>query len=470
MDFRSICRLTESSIDRWHEMIMSDKMLSAAVHILDRIMAEGYQAYIVGGAVRDIIMGEKPKDVDIATNMPVQILDTMFSTHDIGKNRDFGIVVVEYEGFNIEIAHFRQDGTYVDGRRPESVTIVDDFKSDVSRRDFTINAMGIDKDGNIIDYFDGGGDIRNKVLRTVGDASERFGEDRLRMMRAVRFASRLGFKMDPKMREAIRSGASTINDIAVERIADELRKTAGYGGNVLASAIEMMDELGLLEHILPEIVRMKEFEHDVSTHPEGGVLAHTLAALKASPSRDPIVNLSILLHDIGKINTRSYSPDNIVHYVDHAAKGVEIAEKICRRLRISNEDTEAVKFSVLNHMKFHELLKMKNSTVLKLMRDRNFDILKDVALADARARGHLFDSGSWDAVINRINELKSSIPDAEYDRIRGIVNGDRIMKLLGIGPGKRLGAIIRDVMAHVFDNKMTDSDEIDAYVRDTYGH
>ena len=176
----------DEQLARWNEYLNDVPMLNSAVKVLKRIEAKGFDAYIVGGAVRDLILGEPIHDCDIATNCPIDVLDNMFKTHDIGKNRDFGIIVATVDGHTFEIAQFREDGTYLDGRRPESVKIVMSFKDDASRRDFTINSMGVDKDGNIIDYFDGKKDIQNKLIRTVGNPKDRFQEDYLRMLRVAR--------------------------------------------------------------------------------------------------------------------------------------------------------------------------------------------------------------------------------------------------------------------------------------------
>jgi tRNA nucleotidyltransferase (CCA-adding enzyme) len=191
--------LTEAreQLKDWQSYIRRNKELQAAVSVLQRINKAKYKAYIVGGSVRDIILGNlKPHDVDIATNMPMEELGKMYKTYNIGKSKDFGIVVVKQGGFDFEVAQFRQDGTYLDGRRPESVQITSKFKDDVERRDLTINAMGINAKGEIIDYFDGKRDIKNRVLKTVGDPYKRFGEDYLRMMRVARFAAKLDFDVD----------------------------------------------------------------------------------------------------------------------------------------------------------------------------------------------------------------------------------------------------------------------------------
>lgn len=272
----------DNQISKWNEYVDRIPMLKKGVEIITRLEKEGgpdARAYIVGGAVRDIITGEKePDDIDIATNVSVDKIEQIFGkSHDIGKNKEFGIVIVTIDGEDFEVANFRSDGKYSDGRRPDSIKIEMDFKTDAGRRDFTINAMGVDKDGNIIDYFDGQKDIKNKVIRTVGDPDQRFGEDYIRMLRAVRFGSRLGFKISDETMEAIQKLAQNISPkqpgqekgVAGERIYKEFKKMAEQEGPKFADALEMLDKSGMLQYILPEVAKLKEFKHSVEHHPEG---------------------------------------------------------------------------------------------------------------------------------------------------------------------------------------------------------
>lgn len=267
--------LTEEKVKDFNSYIQRIPMLDVGIEVLKKLERFG-DAYIVGGAVRDIILGEDPKDIDIATNTPMEKVEELFKTFDIGKNKDFGINVIKYKGFEFEIAQFREDGSYKDGRRPSSVILNVPFKSDAERRDLTLNAMAIDSKGNIIDHFEGMKAIKDKVIKTVGDPEKRFSEDYLRMMRSIRFSSRLGFEIDEETIEAIKKGSGNISKIAVERITDELLKMASQTGSKFADAIEKLDETGLLEIILPEIVKMKEFRHSISDHNEGSYVRKIL--------------------------------------------------------------------------------------------------------------------------------------------------------------------------------------------------
>ena len=259
----------------WEQYQNRSPELKAAVEVLKKLEAvRGLEhepkAYVVGGAVRDIVLGKDlPDDVDIATNVPIDEVEQMFDAYDIGKNKEFGIVVIKHGGYDFEVANFRQDGAYEDGRHPDDVKIVIDFKDDASRRDLTINAMAIDKDGNIIDYFDGTKDIKDKLIRTVGDPEKRFKEDYIRMLRAPRFAARFGFDVDPKTANAIRKHSAKLEEEPPPRLYKEIVKMAREEGSKFADAIIMMKDFGLLQHILPEVVKMDEFYHSLDHHPEG---------------------------------------------------------------------------------------------------------------------------------------------------------------------------------------------------------
>lgn len=465
--------IAEQTLDkkRWDDYVKTNKMLGAGVDLLKELERLGGEAYIVGGAVRDIVLGDEPHDIDIATNIPVKKIESHFRTHDIGASKDFGIVTIKHKNEDFEVAQFRTDGTYSDGRKPDDVKIVMDFKSDAERRDLTINAMGIDKEGNIIDHFAGQKAIKDKIIKMVGNPSKRLEEDKLRMMRVVRFAAKLDFKVDSSTKKALAKFAGDIKQISPERVRDELIKTAGYGGKQFATAIRMLDEVGILQHILPEISKMKEFEHHKEYHPEGGVFDHTMAALEASKSKNPIVNLGILLHDVGKTITRTYKKDGDitkVQYLKHAYKGVDLIDDIAKRLKLSNKEKAAVEFATANHMRFHDLLKMSNSKIHKLIQDDNFDVLVDVAYADAASRGKLHDEKDWQKVIDKIQHVKDNMKPSEYEELRKLLSGHKIMQLLNIKPGKELGAIIKDTMEYAVDNSVKDADTLYKYITDKY--
>jgi len=469
MRLRNYLTEEKEQLQNWHQYVATNPELSAAVRVIDRINKEGYRAYLVGGAVRDIILGTPSHDYDIATNMPMDDLARIFKIHDIGKSKDFGIVVINTGGFSFEVAQFRQDGKYADGRRPEEVTITGSFEEDAARRDFTINAMGINARGEIIDFFDGKRDIRDKILKTVGDPYKRFGEDYLRMLRAPRFAAKLGMKIDPETKKAVQKLADNIKDLAPERIKDELIKAASQTGDKFAKYILLLDKLKLLKHILPEVMNLKWFKENLHHHPEtrgygGTVYSHVINALKKSETADPIANLAILLHDVGKGVTLSHE-NGLPKYLQHAKASMDLVDAIADRLRMSNVEREALIFAVGNHMKFHKLLDMSPSKIAKLVSDDNWDVLVAVGKADEFARGETFmHKGSFERIIDKAVEIKNKYGMKVVNNQLKLVDGNHVMKLTGLKPGKKIGEIIRKVTEWAMDNSIDDQEEIDKMI------
>jgi len=467
--------LTEArqQLKDWQTYIRRNKELQAGVSILDKINKKGYKAYIVGGSVRDIILGNlKPHDIDIATNMPVDELSKMFKTYDIGKSRDFGIVVVKAGGFDFEVAQFRLDGKYADGRRPELVTVTGSFEADAGRRDFTINAMGLNAKGEIIDHFDGRKDIKNKVLRTVGDPLKRFGEDYLRMMRLARFKSKLDFDIEPKTKKAAQKLSPNIQGLSIERVREELLKSAAQSGEKFANYIETLAELKILKHILPEIMNLKWFRENLQHHPEtrghgGTVFSHVMAALKKSDTKDPIKNLAILLHDVGKgVTFAPQKTHGTPTYYRHAEKSIKLVDAIADRLKLSNKDRDAVIFAVGNHMKFHLILDMKPAKVAKLVNDDNWDVLAAVGKADEYSRGEAFKkAGEFEKIIDKAIKIKEKYGTKEVGKRLKLVDGKHVMAITGMKPGKPLGDVVRKTTEWIMNNDVSDKEKIDDYIR-----
>jgi len=452
-------------------------MLKAAINILKKLEKYG-DVYIVGGAVRDIILGQDPKDIDIATNIPISKIEDLFKTFDIGNNKDFGIVVVKHQGFDFEVAQFRKDSyqTELQGKGANSVVIVSNFKDDASRRDLQINAMAIDSEGNIIDHFEGMKAIKDKVIKTVGDPEKRFSEDYLRMLRAIRFSSRLGFDIDEKTMQAIKKGSGNISKVAAERITQELVKMASQSGTKFADAIIKLDQSGLLEIILPEIVKQKDFFHSISDHPEGSkdgkegtVFDHTIAALKANKLKDPIINLGVLLHDAGKINTYALDDKGKHTYHGHAKESMNIIDSIADRLKLDNKTRKALIFAAGNHMKMHDFFNMSNSKIMKLIQDDNWDVLYNVAMVDDKARKHLYDKNVWKNILKKVEELTLKYKDKKaQEELRKVVNGKIIMKLTGLKPSKELGNVINNTITWILDNNINpkDTKKIYKYIKE----
>jgi tRNA nucleotidyltransferase/poly(A) polymerase len=368
--------------------------------------------------------------------------------------------VIKNGGYDFEIAQFRRDGKYTDGRRPDNVEICQDFKSDASRRDFCFNAMAIDKEGNVIDHFDGTKDIKNKVVRTVGNPSDRFVEDKLRMMRAVRFSSKLDFEIEPETKKAIKKHKEEIKDISPERVKDELFKMASQSGDKFAKAILMLDEVGILDIIMPELSKLKDFPHSVTHHPEGNPWEHTIEALKKNKIMNPIVNMAILLHDIGKTTTYQRLEGKHTYY-RHAKAGKEIVDNIAKRLKLSNKEKQAIMFSVLNHMKVKDAPKMKTSTILKMVSNEHWEVLKAVVYADSASRRHLFDKKRHEEAIELCEKIRKKWGEETTKKVVKIVDGNKVMELTGLKPGPKVGEIIKKVTEWALDNNVKNQKQID---------
>jgi poly(A) polymerase len=369
----------------------------AALQAIRVLREHGHQALWAGGCVRDLLLGIPPKDYDVATSAtPNEVMRIFPETYAVGAQ--FGVVLVplrvlgEAEGAaedaenaredlrgHIEVATFRSDGAYLDGRHPDSVRYTTSPQHDVERRDFTINGLLLDPLSNIpntpygelLDYVEGRRDLDRRIVRTIGRPEQRFAEDKLRMLRAVRFAARFEFEIEAETAEAIRRLAAQICQVSCERIRAELTKmlTEGHARR----AFELLDETGLLREVLPEIARMKGVEQPPQFHPEGDVFIHTLLLLDGLP-KDCSLTLAwgALLHDVGKPATFRRAPDRI-RFDGHVEIGVRIADELLVRLRFSNRDREQILALVENHMRFADVHKMKDSTFKRFVRLTDFD-------------------------------------------------------------------------------------------------
>lgn len=448
IQFLDIFEATSAPYEGWNGALESNPMLASGVSLCREIEKLGGEALIVGGVVRDLLLGKSIHDVDVATNVDIEKVEAHFNAHDIGRSKDFGIVTVRWEGYDFEVANYRSESGYSDGRRPDQVSKETSFEADSARRDLTINAMGVDSNGNIIDYHGGIEHLKDKVIQTVGEPFDRFGEDALRLLRAARFAARLGFKLAPETKQAMTDLAHTIDRIAPERIRDELFKTAEYGGNALADYIEHLDDTGLLQRFMPELTDLKGLEHDPKHHPEGGVWEHVLAAVRSSESNDPVHNLAILFHDLGKATHRGYHDDGRVHYHGHEAGGVPVFDRLAKRLKFSNADREDILYSVEHHMLGHKISDLTPKRLMQLRQSPHWDTLRHVVKADAKSRMHLWDPDKFEADMARAEEIYKRFGDKqEFERrMSELIDGNMIIKLTGAqGPAiGRIKGIVRD--------------------------
>lgn len=357
---------------------MKSRAQLAAEAIVERLRAKGFDAYFAGGCVRDMLLGREPADFDVATNArPDVVLDMFPRTFAVGAH--FGVVLVadEMDGEEIvtEVATFRSDGAYSDGRRPDEVRFSDSPQEDVLRRDFTINGMLLDpqvlgQTGGInqavLDFVGGRTDLDAGIVRAIGDPDKRFAEDRLRMLRAVRFAARFEFEIESATEKAIKSHSDAISQVSCERVRDELTRMLTEGQ--ARRAFELLNRTGLLKQVLPEISALHDVAQPPEYHPEGDVWVHTLLLLEKLPaSVSPTLAWGALLHDVGKPSTFERAPDRI-RFNGHVEVGVRIAENICRRLRFSSEDTTQIAALVANHMRFGDVMRMKESTLKRFFR------------------------------------------------------------------------------------------------------
>jgi poly(A) polymerase len=346
---------------------MDSEALARAV--IQKLRSAGHQAWLVGGCVRDLLLGSHPKDYDIATDArPDRIMDLFPRSGRVGAH--FGVVLVRDAFSQVEVATFRSDHDYEDGRRPGAVRFESDPRQDVLRRDFTVNGLLMDPDdGRILDYVDGRADLDRRLIRAIGDPVCRVREDHLRMLRAIRFAARLGFAIDPATFAAIRENRDLIRRVSAERVRDEIVRILTEGG--ARRGFELLDESGLLAEILPEVAAMKGVAQPPEYHPEGDVWVHTLLLLEQLRHPTPTLALGALLHDVGKPPT--FRIAERIRFDGHVEEGVRIARDILTRLRFSREETEHVEALVANHMKFKDAHQMKESTLKRFLRQPDFE-------------------------------------------------------------------------------------------------
>ena len=358
-------------------------MRQHALHVVRELRRRGFQAYLAGGCVRDMLLGSEPTDYDVTTDAtPNEVMRIFPETYAVGAQ--FGVVLVPIpkdgreEAPNghprpIEVATFRSDGIYSDGRHPDQVQYSKSPEEDVQRRDFTINGLLMDPpDGDrVLDFVGGRADLAAGIVRAIGDPERRFLEDKLRMLRAVRFAARFNYSIDPPTFAAIQELAPMIPQVSRERVRDELTKmlTEGHA----RQAFELLDRTGLLKEVLPEIARMHGVEQPPQFHPEGDVWIHTMMLLEQLPANcSRTLAWGALLHDVGKPPTFRVAPDRI-RFDGHVEVGVRMAHEICRRLNFSNDDTEQIEALVANHMRFADVERMKAATLKRFLRLPQFD-------------------------------------------------------------------------------------------------
>lgn len=344
--------------------IPTNPFSDGAYAVVRRLTEAGFTALWAGGCVRDLLMGREPKDFDVATSaVPDQVERLFPGAMTVGKS--FGVVRVRIQGLEYEVATFRKDQAYRDGRHPEGVVFTDE-QTDALRRDFTVNALFLDPlTGAVRDYVGGQADLAARLIRAVGSPDDRFAEDHLRMLRAVRFAATLDFKLDPATAEAIRRHAPQIEKVSTERIQQELTRILLEAPQP-GAAIELLQAVGLLPVILSEVSALQGQEQPPQFHPEGDVWTHTIMMLNAMRQPDLRLAYAVLLHDVGKPGTAKFV-ENRIRFDCHAGVGAAMAEEILKRLRLPNDDIKAIAFCIGNHMRFMDVQRMRKATLCRLV-------------------------------------------------------------------------------------------------------
>ena len=433
-----------------------------ANRICDVLRKAGYQAYLVGGCVRDLVLGREPGDYDVATDALPERVQELFP-NSLAVGAQFGVIVVVEGSVQVEVATFRSDVGYSDGRHPDRVIYTKSAEEDVGRRDFTINGLLLDpQTGEVLDYVGGLEDLRAGVIRATGQPELRFREDKLRMVRAVRFAARFGYRIEPATFAAIRELAAEVRVVSAERLRDELTKLLTEGK--ARRGFELLDETGLLPAVLPEIDRMKGVEQPPQFHPEGDVWIHTLLMLERLPAgASPTLAWGVLLHDVGKPPTFTppAGPGDRIRFDQHVEVGTRMAEEICRRLRFSNDDTQQIAALVMNHLRFKDVAQMRTSTLKRFVRLDRFGEHLELHRLDCLAS-----HGSLEAY-EFVRRFLAETPPEEV-RPQRLVTGDDLIAM-GFTPGPRFKEILQMVEDAQLEGRLKGRGEALAFLRKAAG-
>jgi poly(A) polymerase len=434
------------------------EMEATARTLADRLRAAGHIAYFAGGCVRDLVRGQAPQDIDIATDARSEEVQKIFRrTYAVGAH--FGVIVVLENDWQFEVATFRSDGAYLDGRHPVAVNFASP-EEDARRRDFTINGMFFDPPNDaVIDFVGGREDLSARLVRAIGDPAQRFAEDRLRLLRAVRFAAVLDFEIEAATWEAVVRAADTIGEISAERIRDELvriflsaHRTRGW---------DLLDASGLMKEILPEIEALKGCKQPPQFHPEGDVFQHTRLMLQLLPNEVslPLV-LSVLFHDIGKPPTSSVDEEGRIRFNGHDRIGAEMTEGLMQRLRFSRAEIDATVEAVRQHMVFKDVTNMRIARLKRFMARPTFADELELHRVDCASSHGMLDNYDF---LQRKQEEFSNEPIIPPPLVRG----DDLIAL-GLKPGPSFGEILEAVETRQLEGTLRDREEALAWVRQEY--
>jgi poly(A) polymerase len=430
-----------------------------AAGIVRRLREAGHRAYYAGGCVRDMLRGVEPKDYDVATGARPEEVQALFA-RTVAVGAHFGVICVLEGGRQFEVATFRSDGAYIDGRHPQEVTFSSP-REDAERRDFTINGMFYDPIGReVIDFVGGRADLERRLLRAIGDPASRFREDRLRMLRAVRFATVLGFEIDPGTWEALQKQAAEIHNVSAERIRDELVRIFLSPNRV--RGLDLLDESGLLGETIPEMLALKGCEQPPQFHPEGDVWVHTRRMLELLPAEVsvPLV-FSVLLHDIGKPPTFLFDPaEGRIRFNAHDKVGAAMTRYIMERLRFSRDEIEATVEAVDQHMVFKDVQKMRVAKLKRFMARQGFDTEMEL---------HRVDCASSHAMLDNYEFLRRKQEEFANEPLipPPLVTGDDLIAM-GWKPGPKFKEVLEAVQTRQLEGTLTNREEALEWVRKEY--
>src|ERR1700722_16382156 len=427
-----------------------------AIKIVEQLHAAGFAAFWVGGCVRDFLLGREPDDFDIATDAKPEQVEKLFK-RTVAVGRKFGVMIVVEGGHQFQVATFRAEADYQDGRRPEKI-IFANAEADAQRRDFTVNGLFYDPiSKKTHDWVGGEKDLRAKIIRTIGAPEERFGEDHLRLLRAVRFASQLDFEIEPKTFAAIKSLAPKIKLISAERIRDELLKL--FQPPHAARGLILLSESGLLEHILPELATTIDCEQSSDFHPEGSVFNHIRLMLeKLPPDSNELLPWTVLLHDIAKpVTAEKDLQTGSIHFYGHEKIGAEMARAILSRLRFPKKQIDEIVACVLHHMQFKDVKQMRKATLRRLLLRETFPL--ELELHKLDCLGSHGDLELYDFLVEQAKELKKK------PAIRPPLLTGKDLIALGMKPGKELGALLHEIREKQLQDELKTPRQARAWVK-----
>lgn len=431
---------------------MAREARQLAENIIERLRRAGHQAWLVGGCVRDLLLGREPEDYDVATDAPPDEVRALFGNARL-VGAHFGVVLVAQGEAEVEVATLRTDHCYRDGRRPSAVSFETDPRRDVERRDFTINGLLLDPTtGEVLDFVGGREDLAAGLIRAIGDPDRRFAEDHLRMLRAVRFAAGLGFRIEPQTQEAIRRHREQIRRISPERIRDELIRILTQGG--ARRGLELMEETGLLEIILPEVAAMKGVPQPVEFHPEGDVWTHVLLMLEMMQNPSVTLALGVLLHDVGKPPT--YRLAERIRFDEHDQVGARLAVEIMTRLRFAGEQIRRVEALVQHHLRWRHVQQMRESKLKRFLALEHFDEHMELHRLDCLASHRNLDNYYFVA-----RKLAETPPEAL--KPKRLLTGHDLIRA-GFQPGPAFGEILREVEDAQLESQIRTPEEALAFV------